>query len=169
MTSRLGKHSLRRALQLNWDITRKFAAPEIRVLALTMSNDDKDVIRMIRCGARGYMLKDVEPMQLKRAIIEVADKGFHYSDLVSGNLVSSLNGIDQHEEEENIIASLGERELQFIQLACSDLSHKEIAAKMAVSPRTVDGYRDNVFHKFKLQSRVGLALFAVKHKIFSIE
>lgn len=143
--------------------------PDTRVLALTMSNDDKDVIKMIRAGAKGYLLKDVEPMHLKKAILEVVKKGFHYSEQISGKLVSSLNGDSEMYEEENIGNMLGDRELQYVKLACSDLSHKEIADKMGVSPRTVDGYRDSIFHKLRVQSRVGLVLFAVKHKIYAIE
>jgi len=143
--------------------------PEIKVLALSMSNDDKHVIRMIRNGAKGYLLKDSEPLILKKAIIEVIEKGFFYSELVSGNLVNTLSGQNRYLEESDVISSLGERELQYVKWACSDLSHKEIAVKMDVSPRTVDGYRDSVFQKLDVQSRVGLALFAVKHKIYQLD
>jgi two-component system, NarL family, invasion response regulator UvrY len=141
--------------------------PEIKVLGLSMLNDDPTIIKMIRSGAKGYLLKDTEPNELKRAIIEVATKGFYFSPLVNGRLINSITNdeTEKHPDE----AHLTEKELIFLNLICSDKSYREIADEMCLSVRTIDGYRDSLFHKLNVESRVGLVLYAVKKRIFVIE
>ncbi len=143
--------------------------PDIKILALTMSDADKDIIRMIKCGAHGYLLKDCEPIILKQAIRNVAYKGFHHSDFVSDKLANSMVEEEEKIKEVQLAQQLLSHELEYIRLACKDLTHREIANLMELSPRTIDGYRDHVFAKLGVQSRVSLILFAVKHRIFVIE
>lgn len=127
-----------------------------KVLVLSMLDDEGAVIRAIRSGAAGFMLKDASPDQLDLAIREVHAKGFFHTDFTSSKLVNSfkVNG-----EGEN---SFTERERDFLKLACTELTYKEIADQMHVSPRTVDGYRDALFDKVDAKSRVGLVLYAIK-------
>ena len=141
--------------------------PEIKVLGLSMLNDDPTIIKMIRSGAKGYLLKDTEPNELKRAISEVVTKGFYFSPLVNGRLINSITEEDQGKNPDE--AHLSEKELIFLNLICSDKSYREIADEMCLSVRTIDGYRDSLFQKLQVESRVGLVLYAVKKKIFVIE
>jgi two-component system, NarL family, invasion response regulator UvrY len=141
--------------------------PEIKVLGLSMLNDDPTIIKMIRSGAKGYLLKDTEPNELKRAIIEVATKGFYFSPLVNGRLINSITNEESEKHPDD--ANLTEKELIFLNLICSDKSYREIADEMCLSVRTIDGYRDSLFHKLNVESRVGLVLYAVKKRIFVIE
>jgi two-component system, NarL family, invasion response regulator UvrY len=141
--------------------------PNIRVIALSMFGDDISVIRMIRAGAKGYLLKDTEPKELKRAIHEVAKNGFHYTELVSGKLMSSLG--DENNAYENPDDIFTDREIVYMRHACSDLNHKDISLLMEVSARTVDGYRDSLYQKLGVSSRVSLVLYAIKHKIVLID
>jgi DNA-binding NarL/FixJ family response regulator len=141
--------------------------PQLRVLALSMMENEDSVIRMIRNGARGYVLKDAEPQQLREAINDVLQNGFHFSDLVSGNLIHKLQ-LNANNSQATIIESLNERERDFLKYTCTDLTYKEIAQKMYISPRTVDGYRDALFTKLDIKTRVGLALFAVKHGLVNV-
>jgi DNA-binding NarL/FixJ family response regulator len=138
--------------------------PLVKVLALSMFDDEKAIIRMIRNGARGYILKDTETQELKNAIDSVLSKGFHYSDLVTGRLIHS---IVQHDETNNI-QDINERESEFLKLACTEMTYKEIANEMHVSPRTIDGYRDDLFEKLNVKSRVGLVLFAIKNGLVHV-
>jgi DNA-binding NarL/FixJ family response regulator len=140
----------------------------IKVLALSMFDDEDAIMRMIRNGARGYVLKDCEFGELRVAIDAVATKGFHYSEKVTGRLIHSIHQSDAKESEKNLVNSLTTRELEFIKLAATDSTYKEIADQMHVSPRTVDGYRDDLFEKLDVKSRVGLVLFAVKNKLVSL-
>jgi two-component system invasion response regulator UvrY len=93
-------------------------------------------------------------------------KGFYYTEYITSQLIKSLNP----ETFQNPLDLLGlnDRETQFIKLSCSDLTYAEIADKMCVSPRTVDGYRESVFQKMNVKSRVGMVLEAIRLKIFEV-
>lgn len=137
--------------------------PLLPVLALSMYDDDAAIIKMLRCGAKGYVLKEAEAGQLRTAIEDVMTKGFHYSDLVSGTVVHSLR------EQVDLASRLSEREIRFLQLAATEMTYKQIAAEMYVSPRTVDGYRDVLFEKLGVTSRVGLVMWAIKNRVTLIK
>jgi two-component system, NarL family, invasion response regulator UvrY len=138
--------------------------PDVRVLALSMADDDLTVIRMIRAGACGYVLKDVEPEELCKAILDVHKKGFYYSELVTGKLMQSLHNDEDLQRVERADA-FTDRELDFIKYSCMDMNYKDVAKAMGISPRTVDGYRDSVFKKLEVNTRIGLVLYAVKYKL----
>jgi len=137
--------------------------PEIKVLALSMLDSDTTIIRMIRNGARGYILKDADTEELKLAFKEVMDKGYFYNDMVSRRILQSINQLVNEDTNAALLVRISDRELQFLQLACSEKPYKEIAAEMFVSERTVDGYRDALFKKLNVTTRVGLAMHAVKN------
>ena len=142
--------------------------PEIKVLALSMYDNENAIIRMLKCGARGYILKDCDPGELKAAINALVDKGYYYSDLVSGKLIHAINKIDDEGGQLKNLIQLNDRETDFLKYACTEMTYKEIADKMFVSPRTVDGYRDALFEKLQVKTRVGLVLYAIRNGVFSI-
>lgn len=134
--------------------------PKIKVLALSMFSDERTIIRMLRKGARGYILKNIEPEELKKALDSVMKKDFYLSEDISGKIISGLHkDIDRVEDS----PSLTQREKEFLSLICSEITYKEIAAKMFVSPRTVDEYRNSLFEKLKVKSRVGLVMYAIRN------
>ena len=139
--------------------------PKVNVIALSMYDNENAIIRMLKSGAKGYILKDSDPAELKIAIDSVLSKGFHYSDLVSGKLIHAISKLDDESNELKVLVNLNEREIEFLKYCCSELAYKEIAEKMCVSPRTVDGYRDTLFEKLNLKTRVGLVLYAIKNEI----
>ncbi|WP_143883163.1 response regulator transcription factor [Chryseobacterium binzhouense] len=136
--------------------------PEIKVIALTMEDDEKILIKMLKAGAKGYLLKDMQPSILFQAIDTVYEKGSFYTDFVAQKLLKVKT---EDLKTESLLSELKGRELEFIKWACSELTYKEIADKMFVSPKTVDGYRDSVFIKLEIKNRVGLVLFAMKHNL----
>jgi DNA-binding NarL/FixJ family response regulator len=140
--------------------------PEIKILVLSMYDDETAIIRMLRNGAVGYILKDADPPELRQAIDAVITKGFHYSELVTGKLVHS---IQQADNSRNKFFNLNDREIEFLKLASTELTYKEIAEKMNLSPRTIDGYRDALFEKLNIKNRIGLVLFALKHNIIYLD
>jgi DNA-binding NarL/FixJ family response regulator len=142
--------------------------PDIKVLALSMYDNETSIIRMLKCGAKGYILKDSEPAELKAAIEDVMNKGFYYSDLVSGKLMHAINKLDNAGSGLKSLIQLNERETDFLKYACTEMTYKEIADKMFVSPRTIDGYRDALFEKLQLKTRVGLVMYAIKNGIVTI-
>jgi two-component system invasion response regulator UvrY len=137
--------------------------PSAKILALSMNEKEDSIIKMLRNGARGYLLKGCKTYELKEALDAMRLKGVYYSEFVTGQLVKSLSPSVAKQPAE--ILSLNEREKTFIQLACSDLTYVEIADKMCVSPRTVDGYRESVFVKMDVKSRVGMVIKAIKLKL----
>lgn len=142
--------------------------PAVKVLALSMYDNETAIIRMLKCGAKGYILKDAEPSELKLALDSIIQKGFHYSELVTGHLINTVNKIDTDAKTKTTL-NLNDREIEFIKHACTEMSYKEIADQMCVSPRTVDGYRDTLFEKLNLKTRVGLVLYAIKHGIVNVD
>jgi DNA-binding NarL/FixJ family response regulator len=140
--------------------------PLIKVLALSMYDDENAIMKMLRHGARGYILKDSEPAELRMALDAVTNKGYYYSELVTGKLIHSINHAD--ENGNSPAAKLNDREMEFLKLACSELTYKEIAAEMHLSPRTIDGYRDALFEKLEIKTRTGLAIYAIKNGIVQV-
>jgi DNA-binding NarL/FixJ family response regulator len=140
----------------------------IKVLALSMYDYENAIIRMLKCGAKGYILKDSDPAQLKDALYDLEKKGFYYSDLVSGKLINAINKIEDDGSGLKTMLQLSERERDFLKYTCTELTYKEIADKMCVSPRTVDGYRDALFDKLHMKTRVGLAIYSIRNGLVDI-
>jgi two-component system, NarL family, invasion response regulator UvrY len=141
--------------------------PLAKILVLSMFDDEKSIIKMIRNGAKGYILKDSSPQELEVALKDVVERGYHYSDLVNGKLIHAVNKLDE-DAELDAASVFTNREVEFLKLACSEMTYKEIANIMYLSVRTVEGYRDTLFEKLNLKTRVGLVLHAIKNKIVEL-
>ena len=142
--------------------------PTVRVLALSMNDREEHIVRMIRNGARGYLLKGCRSLELRRALDDVMEKGFYYTDFLTNQLIRSLNA----PETNGTLArfNLNDRESEFLKLACSDLelTYNQIADRMCVSPRTVDGYRESVFQKMGVKTRIGMLIQAQRHGLIDL-
>ncbi len=134
--------------------------PEIKVLALSMECEEETILKMLRAGARGYLLKDIHPSVLEHALNEVHKSGFFYTENVANTLLNSVNQKEKFKE-----ISLKSRELEFLKLACSEMTYKQISEIMFLSPKTVENYREALFEKLEVKSRIGLVLYAIKEKI----
>lgn len=135
--------------------------PDLKVVALSVNDDEDTIMKMLTRGAKGYLLKDTHPNIFKEALIDVYNKGFYYSEMVSAHLINKLRDPDSR-------ITLKERELEFIKLACTEKTYKEIADDMHLSPKTIDGYREALFQKLDIKTRIGLVLYAIKHKIITL-
>lgn len=138
--------------------------PGIKVIALSMIKNDLIVIRMLKNGARGYILKDCEPEELRQAMREVYEKGYFYNELVTPKMKGK--GLEKEEPAQKVM--INEGELTFLRWACTEKTYKEIADEMGVSARTVDGYRDALFQKLQVTTRVGLAIYAIRHELVTL-
>lgn len=132
--------------------------PSIKVLALSVEEDEHTILKMLRAGAKGYLLKDTEKSALLHALEELISQGFHHTNTVSKILIKSL--------DEDSTLALKKREIEFIKHACTEMTYNEIAEKMFLSPKTVQGYRDSVFSKLNLKNRTGLVIYAIKNGYF---
>jgi two-component system, NarL family, invasion response regulator UvrY len=142
--------------------------PSAKILVLSMSDQESAIIRMLREGARGYLLKDSKPAVLRKALEEVRDKGFYMNELVSNKMLNFVTGSTTHGNGTADIPPLTEREAIFLEMACTEMTYKEIADKMKLSQRTVEGYRDDLFKKLNVISRVGLVVFAIRHGLCKV-
>ncbi len=141
---------------------------QINCIALSMSNDFKTVFKVIDSGAKGYLTKDETPDIMKETLEEVFHSGKSYSSFVVDSLVKyqNSNSFESNNTSHNRV--LSKREIEFVKYCCSELAYKQIADKMSVSNRTVDSYRESVFSKLNLKSRIGIVLYAVNKGIYEI-
>ncbi|MCG9972104.1 response regulator [Christiangramia crocea] len=134
--------------------------PDQKVLTLTVDQEDETIIKMLRLGCRGYLLKDIEPEEFEYALNAIERNGYYSNQTISDAL--------SHEERKKKYEELTERELEFLNHACSELTYKQVAEEMFLSPKTVDNYRESLFGKLGVKSRVGLVMFAIKEGIYKI-
>ena len=152
---------IKNGIETTAEVSRKF--PNLKVIALTMEDNEGTIIKMMKAGAKGYLLKDMSPDILFNAINIVHEKGIFYTDMVTQSLLKIKT---EEKFMKELDETLKDRELEFIRLACSELTYREIADQMCVSPRTIDGYRDSIFLKLNVKTRVGIVLFAIKHNLY---
>jgi len=138
--------------------------PDIKILIISMMDDEETILKMIRIKVNGYILKDLDANDLKTALDSTMQSGFYYSGQV--NEIVTKNITDEKSTKNHI--DLSEREKEFMKLSCTQLSYDEISLKMKVSYRTIDGYRESVFNKLKLKCRVGIVLYSIKNKLVKI-
>ena len=134
--------------------------PEVLIMALSMQNDEVSLIKMIKNGAKGYMLKNTQPKLLEEGLKILLDKGHFFPDWASGKIFTS---IADDTINANLKINLSEREIEFLKYTTTEMTYKEISEKMFCSPRTIENYRDSLFEKLELKSRVGLAVYALKN------
>ena len=144
----------------------KEAHPEVLIMALSVQDDDESLIKMIKSGARGYLHKNVHPAELEKALQTLVTKGMYYPEWATNRVFLKL--AESEKNDSSFDVHITEREKEFLQYACTEFTYKEIGEKMFCSPRTVESYRDALFEKLQVKTRVALALFAVKTGIFTI-
>lgn len=136
--------------------------PEVLILALSMQDDEQSLIKMIKNGARGYLLKNVAPSELETALKTIINNGFYYPDWASNIVFSNMMGNEPSQHSSLVTSDLSDREKEFLKLCITEMSYKEISEKMFCSPRTIESYRNSLCEKLNIKTRVGLAVFAVK-------
>lgn len=135
--------------------------PDIKIIVLSMFQDADNVLGMVRLGVNGYLLKDAEPEEFELALKRVTENEVYYPAFVTKHLLNNFNKPVEH-------IKLNAREIEFLKLVGTELTYKEIADKMCISARTVDGYRDQLFEKLNIKSRVGLVMYAIKNNIIEL-
>ena len=142
--------------------------PDCAVIALTTMQNDAAIVRMIINGARGYLLKDAEVDELREAFEQIRLQGFYYNEFVSRKILGSVAAVVRGDATQQTLVKLTDRELDFIRRACSEKTYKEIANDMCLSERTIDGYRESLFFKLNVSTRVGLVLYALRNGLVQL-
>jgi DNA-binding NarL/FixJ family response regulator len=137
--------------------------PEMGVLIFTGFNYELYITRMLLNGANGYLLKTCEVEEIKKAIVDIYRNGIYFSELLSRKI---LRAIQNHTMK---MPNFTAREIETLKYCCSDMSYAQIALKLGTTTRSVEGYRDSLFKKLNVNSRVSLALYAVKYGLVVLE
>lgn len=137
--------------------------PAIKLAALSMNSKDEVIIDMIKAGCCSYLLKDTHPVEFQKALEEIYTRGYYNADASNVNFRRLILA-----EQKKTLFNLSEKEREFLQFACSDMTYKKIASLMGVTERSVDNYREILFQRFNVQSRVGLCLEAIRKKLVTI-
>jgi len=133
--------------------------PDIHVLALSIEENENTILKMLRAGAKGYLMKDTKKEVLQEALLTIIEKGYYHTNTTTQILVGQL-------DENKKAVVLKEREIEFIKQACTELTYKEIASAMCLSPKTIEGYRDAIYEKLGIKNRIGLVLYAIRNDLF---
>ena len=135
--------------------------PQVRILALSMYNDENTILKMIQAGAKGYITKNSEPEKLKEAIDTLYEKGVYLPESLSAKIFSGIK--NNNFQKENKVPVLTEKERTFLSLICKELSYNEIADKMFLSPRSIDDYRKKLTKKLNVKGKSGLIVYAMNN------
>ena len=139
--------------------------PSIHIIALTMYEDERFVNHMMEIGANGYLLKSADPSEIKRAIIEVATKGYYLNNFVNRILLKKSHVRTKTIPSLNTEITLNDREREVVRYICMEFTAQEIAQKIDVSPRTVEAIKDRLMERFGAKNTAGLVFFAVKNNL----
>jgi two-component system, NarL family, invasion response regulator UvrY len=148
--------------------------PDISILVVSMIEKEEAIVRMLKMGVKGYLSKDIEVEDIHEAIKAIMNKGYYYTDFITGKLIDSIKNEGKQIKTKELPGNpiwdqLNENERRFLELACTtDLTYEQIAGQMFLSPKTIDSYRDAIFSKFKIKNRVGLVLFAFENELVKI-
>lgn len=134
--------------------------PKVKIMALSMQDDEQSLIKMIRNGARGYVLKNILPSDLNKALNKLVESGYFFPEWATQKVFTSIG---EHSISVDLKSDLSDREVAFLKYSATEMTYKEIAEQMFCSPRTIENYRDSLFDKLNIKSRVGLAAYAIRN------
>ena len=139
--------------------------PGIRVIILTMYEDERFVGHLMDCGAAGYLLKSTDPAEIKRAIMDVMRTGFYLNPFVNKVLIKKNYSKQKFNPSLTTEVVLSEREKEVLTLVCMEFTASEIAQKMSISARTVEAIKDRLMERFGVKNSVGLVFYAMKNQL----
>ncbi len=144
--------------------------PELKVILLSMYNDESIINHVMKIGANGYLLKNEEPHILEQAIKAVVQKGFYFNDYVSSALLTGVQQATQIQKKpkDSLKIPLTRREVEILKLICKEYTSSEIASQLYISPRTVEGHRKSLLAKTGVRNIAGLVLFAMKNQLLEV-
>jgi DNA-binding NarL/FixJ family response regulator len=144
-------------------VSKKY--PNIHILVLTMYEDERFVIHLMENGANGYLLKNADPAEIKKAILEVHNKGYYLNNFVNRLLLKKSHQKLKAIPSLNNEIQISDKEKQVIRLVCMEYTAQQIAKEMGISPRTVEAIKDRLMERFGVKNSVGLVFFAMKNSL----
>ena len=144
-------------------IKKKF--PTVKVLVVTMYEDDKFIIHLMENGANGYLLKNTSAEEITKSIYAVHENGYYFNDVVNKALLKKLVLKGNLKPSFNQNVEFTERELEVLKLICAEKTAAEIGKEIFLSPRSVEGIRQRLIEKVGVRNTAGLVMFAIKNGI----
>jgi len=139
--------------------------PNIRILILTMFEDERFVGHLMESGANGYLLKSTEPAEIKQALSDVMKNGFYLNNFVNRVLIKKNYAKQKFNPNLKSEIVISDKEKEVLSLVCMEFTAQEIAQKMDISPRTVEAIKDRLMERFGVKNSVGLVFFAMKNSL----
>lgn len=139
--------------------------PHIKILIITMFEDERFVSHLMENGANGYLLKNAEPAEIKKAIMEAYVRGYYLNNFVNRILLKKSTSRIKNAPSVNTEIMMSDREKEVVSLICREYTAAEIAEKLSISPRTVESIKDRLMERFGLKNTAGLVFFAVKNEL----
>lgn len=139
--------------------------PNVHIIVLSMYEDERFVSHMMENGANGYLLKNAEPQEIRRAIMDVHEKGYYLNNFVNRILLKKAHAKQKVIPSLNNEITLSDKERDVLKLICMEFTAQEIAQKMEISPRTVEAIKDRLMERFGSKNTAGLVFFAVKNNL----
>ena len=139
--------------------------PKIRILILTMYEDERFVGHLMESGANGYLLKSTDAAEIKQGIMDVMNTGFYLNNFVNRVLIKKNYSKQKFNPNLNTEIVISDREKEVLSLVCMEYTAQEIAQRMDISPRTVEAIKDRLMERFGVKNSVGLVFFAMKNSL----
>lgn len=137
--------------------------PDLRILILSMYDDEKFIIHLMEHGAAGYLLKNAEPEEIRNAISAAATNGYYFTDLINRAMLKKIVTHQQFKPTFNAQIHFTDREIEVLRLICEEYTAPEIAKTIYLSPRTVEGIRSKLIEKIGVKNTAGLVMYAVRN------
>ena len=154
-----GIEATTRAIEIN---------PDLKIIALSMYCDEEYYYKMIQAGVKGFILKESGKEELERAIREVIEGGNYFSQKLLTDIIANINKPESKKAVQKEDAHITKRELEVLKLICEGMSNAEIAEKLFISTRTVEGHKTSLINKTGVKSSISLVLYALKNKLITI-
>lgn len=148
-------------------ITKDFS--EIGIIALSMIDEESLIIEMMEAGAKGYLIKNAHKNEILEAIKTVHQNKIYFSSEASLKLTKLIAKSDKIQfVKKEVKAEFSPKEIEVIQCVCDEMTNKQIADRMNLSTRTIEGYRDRIQEKIGAKNSVGIVVYAIRHNIYPI-
>lgn len=143
--------------------------PDIGIIALSMIDEESQIIDMMEAGAKGYLLKNAHKTEIIQAIKAVNEHHIYYCNETSSKLSRMIAKSDKIPfNKKSSKPELSQKEIEVILLICQEKTNKEIADQLNLSIRTIEGYRDRIFEKIGARNSAGVVVYAIRNKIYDI-
>jgi DNA-binding NarL/FixJ family response regulator len=142
--------------------------PSIHIIVISSHVSPAFILNMIEIGAASYLGKNAHPDEVVETIRMVQEKGFYYNQLTMEIIRGNMTGQKQLKRQRNLEVELTTREKEILQLICEECTTQEMAERLFISSRTVEGHRNNLLSKLNCRNTAGLVVYAIQYQLVKL-